>query len=139
MLKGWETGAWVAVDFSQLELKVLAHMMQERKEQWEAVLANPSFISYNRLRKSRARMMVEAMQNVGFAEQGNIGLDFENDEAGNNVFIFFYRGTRIAKWYPLTNVYAIIPCAFDDTSATMNQRKMVKEAIEEFNSAVFSV
>jgi len=133
--------SFITVDYSLIALKVMGQLASEeskaRQLKWDYVKRFPGFLGYNRLRKSRARMMVEAVRPPGFTEKGNVGIDFEKDEGGADVFIFFYRGTRIAKWYPVENVYTDIPCPFDDTPSTRNQRKMAREAVEEFNKAVF--
>lgn len=108
---------------------------ERRRAVWKTIKTFPGFLGYNRLRKSRARMMAEAVKEDR-VEKGNVGVRIANSDP--NVFFFSYRGTDIMCWHVLRNEITDVHAgAFNDTPSTRNQRKMVREAVEEFNKAVF--
>lgn len=139
----------LSVDYSQVELRVLAWYMARRKEKWAAILQSPGYMRYYNLRKSRARAMVEAIATRRVQEKGNLRIRFitvnvvdggKPTGETRNLLAFYYRGNQIASWYPETGEFISVDCGeFEDTPSTRNQRKMITEAIKEFNEAVFGL
>lgn len=135
-----------------MELKLLAKMMDETNKErllkWEYVKTYPGFLGYNRIQKSRARLMAETVQTAqtkSSRQKGNLIIEFDIDarpasEGGEDSFLFYYRETLIAVWFPVRNVFEEPHCgAYEDTPSTRNQRKVAREAVEEFDRAVFGV
>lgn len=126
-------------------------MVGEDKAQelaWSYVLKFPEVAKFAKLRKSRARMMVETL--IGLrAERGNLevkltyvvaidGVPTPPGTRGN--YHFYYRGTEILQWVPTTNViHETDAKEYEGTASTRNQRKMAREAIEEFRRVVLSL
>lgn len=119
------------IEFDRLELRLID---QERRVVCWLAFGLRSF----NLRKNRARMMVEAYKNRAerwAATKGNTMIRYEMDDMK---YLFYYRETLIMTWCPMTNELEEVPCDYDGTSGTHNQRNMIKQAVEEFNRVVFS-
>ena len=98
-----------------------------------AILVNIEKPRYS-LRKSRSRMIWNAIC-LGRAEKGNISVRVDNNDPG--VVVFSYRGTDILAWNRDTgDIVDIHAGIYDQTPSTRNQRKMARQAIEEFRRVV---
>jgi hypothetical protein len=93
----------------------------------------PKIAHVAKLRKSRSRLMVDALQDK--VTKGN-----QEVRMGGNFFVFAYRGTDILKWVWDTTegdgISDMDAGQYEETPSTHNQRKMAREAIEEFRSVV---
>jgi hypothetical protein len=133
---------------NQLDLWISKVYEGEEVEDWthqkEIVLSNIMllrkfpFETYGiKLRKARARMMLEAIR-LGSKTSGNIEVHFDS-----SYFEFSYRGTPIVKWELAFNdedgVFDIDTGLFEGTPSTYNQRKVARQAIEEFRNAVIQL
>jgi hypothetical protein len=89
----------------------------------------------NRLKKQRARMMVEAMQkHNGAINRGNVGI-----RISEKWFIFSYRDTDIMTWDTEPDEgdgTKDVVGEYDNSQSTRNQRRVAREAIEEFKKVV---
>lgn len=71
--------------------------------------------------------MIGALQSKQVVK-GNLSIRFSN-----NTFTFNYRGTDIMQWNMSFDTISEVFCGSHETSpSTRNQRKMAREAIEEF-------
>jgi hypothetical protein len=129
----------------------IADMVGEAKAQalaWEYFMKFPHEAKGITLRKSRARMMVETL--IGYrAERGNIEVKLANITEVNGEptppgtrgdYHFLYRGTEILRWAPSTNTIRETDAKeYEGTASTRNQRKMAREAIDEFRRKVLGL
>jgi len=109
----------------------------ERKTTVEYLKRFPALLPFLPLRKSRSRMMVEAIR-FGMCERGNHKVRLAPEDP--NTFIFSYRGTDILLWDTKQDVVKDIHAGsqYEHTPSTRNQRKMAREAIDEFRRVVFA-
>jgi hypothetical protein len=87
-----------------------------------------------KLHKARAQMMMEAIR-IDSTRSGNLDVHFEI-----SCFVFSYRGTPILKWDTAFSdeigVFDIDSGIYEGTPSTHNQRKVARQAINEFQNAV---
>jgi transcription antitermination factor NusG len=125
----------LTIDYGQIELKVMGRMMEIRQAQWNQIRKFPGILSFVRLRKSRARMMADAVRLGAKQEKGNFAVRMANSDS--SVFMFSYRETDIVAWNPGNERMVDIDAGeFEHTSSTRNQRKLIREAIGEFRRTV---
>lgn len=123
------------VDFSQIELRLMAQTLENRQARWNQIQAFPGLLHYVRLRKSRARLIAEAVKSMNtLHSKGNFSVLYvPNAEA----FLFRHRETFVMTWNPVTDTMKDVDAGvYEHTSSTRNQRRLIREAIEEFNKAV---
>lgn len=95
----------------------------------------PSTIYLIGLRKLRARHMYQAMTaENGIFEKGNHKIVYKD-----YVFVYMYRGTAIYMWHMYEDVEKPIESEYDQTASTKNQRKVIKQSIQEFREAVIKL
>lgn len=132
-------------DMSQIEIKIMAELMKAERAVRRTVIhglataADPVSISEKlaKLRKSRARMLLLALHTLEPQERGNIRIVPARLAGEVLDIMFYYRGTQIAEWTPVTGEFNYVHCReFEDTHSTRNQRRMIDEAIKEFEKEI---
>lgn len=136
------------LDYSGLELRVFSEIYGTKKEEIRNLVTEggqrkltldflktfPGITRINGIRKAKTRAMVEAVVS-GSAEYGN---HFVTCYSGD--FHFFYRGTLIYKWNGVRDEGQEVNAGtYEATASTMNQRKEIQKAIENFKATVFAL
>jgi hypothetical protein len=146
---GMERGDIKALRFSEVYGMQRADFVEEYGERGVQMMTMqflqkyPVVAGYARLKKSRARMMVEAMKaesfkvNGSWVENGNIKVYLTT----TGKYLFYYRGTVIMTWNPFatsedSELHTVDAGEFEHTHSTIYQRRMVKQAVEEFKKVV---
>lgn len=92
----------------------------------------PETFELKGIRKIRTRYMHHTIREGGYFEKGNHKITYEDF-----VFSFYYRGTLLHRWNLYTDTHEVIKTEHDHKLATVNQRKVIQRAIQEFNEALW--